>query len=370
MGDRKSPLESLGMNPEFWSGKRVFLTGHTGFKGSWLSLWLQQLGAEVYGYSDGVPTDPSLYETAGVGGGMNSVIGDVRDLGGLLTSTRDARPEVVIHMAAQSLVRRSYIEPVETYATNIQGTVNVLEAVRQAGGVRAVIVVTSDKCYENLEQQRSFREDDPMGGYDPYSSSKGCAELVTSAYRNSFFNVADFEQHGTAVASVRAGNVIGGGDWAEDRLIPDIIAYLQRGESPVIRNPDALRPWQFVLDPINGYLDLVERLCNAGTEYGGAWNFGPDDKDAREVGTVTSELAARWDGNAEWGRETTTQPHEATFLSLDSSKARSGLGWQPLVNLDTALDWIVEWYRAFGESGESRQITLEQIRRFQHEVTA
>jgi CDP-glucose 4,6-dehydratase len=267
-------------------------------------------------------------------------------------------------------VRRSYAEPVETYATNVQGTVNLLESVRQVGKVRAVIVVTSDKCYENLEQQRNFREDDPMGGYDPYSSSKGCAELVTSAYRNSFFNAADFARHGTAVASARAGNVIGGGDWADDRLIPDIIAYLQRGESPVIRNPDALRPWQFVLDPLNGYLDLAERLCGAGAEYSGAWNFGPDDSDARDVGAVTSQLAARWHGNAEWGQHPAAQPHEATFLSLDSSKARSQLGWQPHINLETALDWIVEWYRAFSEAGEARRITLEQIRRFQQQVTA
>ena len=353
------------MNPEFWSGKRVLLTGHTGFKGSWLSLWLQELGAELTGYSNDIPTNPSLFETAEVRGGMNSVSGDVRDPDALTSALRDAGPEIVIHMAAQSLVRRSYAEPVETFATNVQGTVNVLEAVRQIGGVRAVIVVTSDKCYDNRERSEGYREDEPMGGYDPYSSSKGCAELVTAAYRNSFFNVAEFDHHGTAIASVRAGNVIGGGDWAQDRLIPDVMGQLLRDKAPVIRNPGAVRPWQFVMDPLNGYLKLGERLYGDGPGFSGAWNFGPDDDDAKDVGYVVETLAHRWGAGAGWQRDASEQPHEATFLRLDSNKARSELSWSPKVGLDTALEWIVEWYRVFGSSSGARDATLSQISRFQ-----
>jgi CDP-glucose 4,6-dehydratase len=281
-------LENLGMNPSFWKHKKVLLTGHTGFKGSWLSLWLQDLGADVTGYSIDVPTDPSLYGAADVGDGMDSVTGDVRDLASLRSSVDKAGPEIIIHMAAQSLVRRSYADPVGTYDTNIMGTVNLLEAVRDVSGVRVIIVVTSDKCYDNEEHEQGYCEGDPMGGYDPYSSSKGCAELVTAAYRNSFFNNADFDRHETAVASVRAGNVIGGGDWAEDRLIPDIVAAFQSGRSPDIRNPQSVRPWQFVLDPLNGYLTLAESMWNDARAFAGAWNFGPDDSNAKEVGYVAT----------------------------------------------------------------------------------
>ena len=361
-------LESLGMNPPFWKHKKVLLTGHTGFKGSWLSLWLQGLGADVSGYSIDVPTDPSLYDAAEVGDGMTSVTGDVCDLASLKSFVHETGPEIVIHMAAQSLVRRSYTDPVGTYDTNIMGTVNLLEAVRNIGGVRAVIIVTSDKCYDNEEREQGYREDEPMGGYDPYSSSKGCAELITAAYRNSFFNNADFGRHETAVASVRAGNVIGGGDWAEDRLIPDIVAAFQGGTLPEVRKPHAVRPWQFVMDPLNGYLTLAESLWNDGRAFAGAWNFGPDESAAKDVGFIVEHLSRAWGDVAEWQLDDSDQPHEATYLKLDSSKARSALSWSPVLDLTTTLDWIIEWYRRGFSANKARDVTLEQIRRFQQQA--
>lgn len=354
------------MNPEFWHGKRVLLTGHTGFKGSWLSLWLQQLGAEVTGYSIDIPTVPSLYETAGVAAGMSSITGDVADLRTLSESMSQANPDVVIHMAAQSLVRRSYDQPVETYRTNIMGTVNLLEAAREVVSPRVIIVVTSDKCYENVERDYGYREDDPMGGFDPYSSSKGCAELVTAAYRNSYFNPATFDSHGTAVASVRAGNVIGGGDWAEDRLVPDIVAALLNGRMPEIRRPEAVRPWQFVLDPLHGYLTLAERLWQDGPGHVGAWNFGPGDEDVMTVARVSDLLALAWAGKGSWRRNGRSgEPHEATYLRLDSSKARSKLNWKPVIDLETAIEWTVEWYKRHHNAGDAREATLAQIAEFQ-----
>ena len=362
------PLESLEMNPAFWKNRKVLLTGHTGFKGSWLSLWLQQLGAEVSGYSIDVPTDPSLYETAAAGKGMTSMIGDVRDLASFRAYSEKTAPEIIIHMAAQSLVRRSYADPVGTYDTNIMGTVNVLEAARHADSVRVVIVVTSDKCYENREMQSGYSEDQPMGGDEPYSSSKGCAELVTAAYRNSFFHVADFEQHDTTIASVRAGNVIGGGDWAEDRLIPDIVAAFREGTDAEVRNPQAIRPWQFVMDPLNGYLTLAECLWSDGPVFAGAWNFGPDDSDAKDVGYVAAQLSRVWGDSAGWRHDNTEQPREATYLKLDSSKAKSKLSWLPVLHLSTTLEWIVEWYQNFFKANNARNITLEQIERFQQQA--
>lgn len=344
------------------------LTGHTGFKGSWLSLWLQQLGAEVSGYSIDVPTKPSLFESAEAGKGMTSKMGDVRDLASLRAYTEKMAPDVVFHMAAQSLVRRSYVDPVGTYDTNVMGTVNVLETARHADSVRVVIIVTSDKCYENRERQSGYREDEPMGGYDPYSSSKSCAELVTATYRNSFFHIADIEQHGTTVASVRAGNVIGGGDWAEDRLIPDIVAALQKGTAPEIRSPQAIRPWQFVMDSLNGYLTLAENLWVDGPAFAGAWNFGPDESDAKDVGHIVEQLSRGWGGSAEWRHDNMEQPREATYLKLDSSKARSKLSWLPVLELKTTLEWIVEWYQNFFKANNARHITLEQIERFQQQA--
>ena len=365
MDFRKRAVEGLEMNTAFWKKKNVLLTGHTGFKGSWLSLWLQELGAIVTGFSIDVPTSPSLFEAAGVGNGMTSVKGDVRKLDELKACVVETRPEVIIHMAAQPLVRRSYADPVRTYSTNVLGTVNLLEAVRCVGGVRAVVVVTSDKCYDNQERAEGYREDEAMGGYDPYSSSKGCAELITAAYRNSYFNSADFDKHNTAVASVRAGNVIGGGDWAEDRLVPDIFATLQQKMTPTVRNPHAVRPWQFVLDPLNGYLTLAEHLWADGPAFVGGWNFGPDDSDAKNVGFIVERLVRGWGENTTWQYDEADHPHEDTYLKLDCSKARSALSWEPQLDLLTALDWIVDWYRDYFATNDPRDITMSQIRQFQ-----
>jgi len=349
------------MTPAFWTGKRVLITGHTGFKGGWLSLWLQQLGTEIVGYALEPPTRPSLFEVAQVGQGMESVIGDVRDLTHLQAVVTEYRPEIIFHMAAQALVRDAYQFPVETYATNVMGTVHLLEAVRRTGGVRVVVNITSDKCYENREWVWGYRETEPMGGYDPYSSSKGCAELVTSAYRNSFFYPADFQRHGVALASVRAGNVIGGGDWARDRLVPDIMKAFLAGQPVIIRNPDAIRPWQHVLDPLCGYLKLAEKLWQQGPDYAEGWNFGPSDDDARPVSWLVARLAALWGKNARWELDGGNHPHEAHYLKLDCSKAKMRLDWRPCWNLEQALTRTVEWYSAYAEHKDMRAVTLEQI---------
>ncbi|KUY94758.1 CDP-glucose 4,6-dehydratase [Burkholderia sp. RF7-non_BP1] len=347
--------------PSFWSGKRVFLTGHTGFKGSWLTLWLHSLGAEVTGYALAPDTTPNLFSLARVDEGIESVISDIRDRGQLLNALRRAEPEVVIHMAAQSLVRASYASPVETYETNVMGTVHVLDAIRQVHSVRSVVVVTTDKCYENREWEWGYRENEAMGGYDPYSSSKGCAELVTAAYRNSFFNEAAYDTHRVAIASARAGNVIGGGDWASDRLIPDIVKAIGAGEIVSIRNPHAIRPWQHVLEPLGGYLLLAERLYVEGIRYAGAWNFGPDDTDAQSVQAIVERMTSRWGDNARWQLDGGDHPHEATYLKLDCSKARARLGWRPRWDLDLTLDKIVDWYKAARECEDVRTLTLAQI---------
>ncbi|UOB54748.1 CDP-glucose 4,6-dehydratase [Burkholderia pyrrocinia] len=347
--------------PSFWSGKRVFLTGHTGFKGSWLTLWLHSLGAEVTGYALEPDTTPNLFSLARVDEGIESVIGDIRDRGQLLNALRRAEPEVVIHMAAQSLVRASYSSPVETYETNVMGTVHVLDAIRQVRSVRSVVIVTTDKCYENREWEWGYRENEAMGGYDPYSSSKGCAELVTAAYRNSFFNEAAYDTHRVAIASARAGNVIGGGDWASDRLIPDIVKAIGAGEIVNIRNPHAIRPWQHVLEPLGGYLLLAEKLYVEGARYAGAWNFGPDDIDAQPVQAIVEHLTSRWGDNARWQLDGGDHPHEATYLKLDCSKARARLGWRPRWDLDFTLDKIVDWYKAARKCKDVRTLTLAQI---------
>jgi CDP-glucose 4,6-dehydratase len=293
-------LEGVVVNDSFWHGRKVFLTGHTGFKGGWLSLWLQRLGAEVTGFSLASPTNPSLFAVAKVEMGMTSIIGDIRDGEALSRAMEAARPDVVIHMAAQSLVRHSYVNPVETYSTNVMGTVHLLEAVRAVGTVRAVIVVTSDKCYENREWVWSYRENDPMGGYDPYSNSKGCSELVVAAYRSSYFNPANYEKHGVALASARAGNVIGGGDWAADRLIPDMLRAAALGQPVVIRSPHAIRPWQHVLEPLAGYMLLVEKMCTSGREFSEGWNFGPNDDAAKPVEWIAGTMTAQWGAGATW----------------------------------------------------------------------
>ncbi len=355
------PLEGLAVTPSFWGGKSVFLTGHTGFKGSWLSLWLQQLGADVTGFALPAPTSPSLFELAGVAQDMTSAIGDIRDGAALSNAMRECAPEIVIHMAAQPLVRRSYIDPVETYNTNVIGTVNLLEAVRQTPSIRAVVNVTTDKCYENKEWIWAYREYEPMGGFDPYSSSKGCAELVTAAYRNSFFNAAKYDQHQVAVATARAGNVIGGGDWAEDRLIPDILRAIQQGQSVCIRNPNAIRPWQHVLEPLSGYLTLAEKLHRYGSAFAEAFNFGPAEQDAKPVQWVVEELIQHWGQGATWHLDQGNHPHEAHYLKLDCSKTRATLGWTPRWRLDQALQAIISWHKAHQSGKDMRAMCLQQI---------
>jgi CDP-glucose 4,6-dehydratase len=362
-------MEKVVMDPSFWKGKSVFLTGHTGFKGSWLSLWLEAMGARVTGYALAPQTEPNLFSIAEVGRSMKSIIADIQDSGRLCDALTESAASVVIHMAAQSLVRESYSDPAGTYATNVMGTVNLLEAVRAAPVVRAVIVVTSDKCYENRERAVGYREDEPMGGYDPYSSSKGCAELVTAAYRRSFFSGGSTGKSTVAVASARAGNVIGGGDWAKDRLVPDTLNAFMAGRRVQIRNPAAIRPWQHVLEPLHGYLTLAERLWRDGTAFAEAWNFGPADEDAKPVSWIVERLARSWGERAGWNFDEMPQPHEAGRLNLDCSKARSRLNWLPQLDLPQALDWIVEWYRACARNDDMRQFTLEQITRYQSEIT-
>lgn len=342
----------------FWSGKKVFVTGNTGFKGAWLSLWLHSLGARVSGYSLAPPTDPSLFGLAQVADCAETTIGDVRDGALLAAALQTASPDIVIHMAAQPLVRESYRLPVLTYETNVMGTVNLLEAVRNCPSVRSVVVVTTDKCYENREWHWGYREHEPFGGYDPYSSSKACTELVTSAYRNSFFSSPEA---GTAVASARAGNVIGGGDWAADRLIPDCIRALLKGEQILIRNPHSIRPWQHVLEPVAGYLLLAQRLWEGGAAYAEGWNFGPSDDDARPVGWIVQKMCDKWGEQAAYAVAQGEHPHEAHYLKLDCSKAKARLGWQPRWNLETALDKIIEWTDVYRKDGDLRSICLEQI---------
>ncbi len=344
----------------FWSGRRVLVTGHTGFKGAWLSLWLQEMGAEVTGFSRGRPSEPALFDLAGVEAGMCSLEGDVRDLAAVEDAVARSGAEVVLHLAAQPIVRRSFAEPVETYATNVMGTVHVLDAVRRAGEARVVVNVTSDKCYENREWPWAYREYEPMGGHDPYSSSKGCSELVTAAYRNSFGS----QSGAPRIASARAGNVIGGGDWGEDRLIPDLMRAALAGEPAVVRNPAAIRPWQHVLNPLSGYLLLAESLWEEPAHAAG-WNFGPDELDARPVGWVVKRLAELWGEGLDWAfGDHADQPHEATYLKLDSSRARGRLGWAPAWALDEALQAVVEWYAALRDECNVRAVTLAQIDAF------
>jgi CDP-glucose 4,6-dehydratase len=352
-------LNMASVCPEFWRGKRVFLTGHTGFKGSWLSLWLQSMGAQVCGFALNPPTTPSLFTEAGVAAGMQSVIGDIRDLASVSDAMSAFKPEIVIHMAAQPLVRLSYAEPVETYATNVMGTVHVLEAVRRAGSVRAVVNVTTDKCYENNEWVWGYRENEPMGGYDPYSNSKGCAELVTSAYRRSFLDA-----EGIALASARAGNVIGGGDWAVDRLVPDILRAFERAQPVVIRNPHATRPWQHVLEPLSGYLMLAEKLHAEGAAYAEGWNFGPEDNDAKPVQWIVEHMVKRWGNDATWQLDGDNHPHEARYLKLDCSKAKARLAWYPRWTLPQALENIVTWHQAWIARDDVRALCIQQIQHY------
>jgi len=352
------------IDSSFWNGKKVFLTGHTGFKGSWLSIWLHDLGAKVTGYALDPPTNPSLFELAGVDQLVDSVIADVRDLERLKAEMVRAEPDIVIHMAAQPLVRDSYKIPVETYAVNVMGTVHLLEAIRCCPTVRSVVNVTTDKVYENREWAWGYRENEPFGGYDPYSNSKGCSELATAAYRSSYFNPRDYECHGVALASARAGNVIGGGDWAGDRLVPDIVRAIMAGEKVLIRNPNAIRPWQHVLEPLSGYLVLAQRLYENGIEFAQGWNFGPSEDDAKPVEWVVRNLCEKWGNNAGYQIDDGNHPHEANYLKLDCSKARTLLGWRPRWALATALDRIVSWTKEHVAGGDLRKACQNQIHEY------
>ncbi|MDO9408191.1 CDP-glucose 4,6-dehydratase [Patulibacter sp.] len=363
MSEFVNPPQFGAVAPAMWRGRRVLLTGHTGFKGAWLSLWLQALGAEVTGFSNGIPTAPSLYALADVEPGLTNITADIRDREAVTAAVRDARPEVVIHMAAQPMVRRSFVNPHETYETNVMGTVNVLDAVRTVGAdtVRAVVNITSDKAYDNREQGRPFVEDDPMGGHDPYSNSKGCAELVTDAFRRSYFSGDDV---GPRVASVRAGNVIGGGDWGEDRLVPDVMRAVSAGRPVPIRNPTAIRPWQHVLNPLSGYLVVAQKILAGNHDAASGWNFGPAQDDAKPVSWIADRLTELWPDELAWEIDPGPHPHEAQFLSLDSTKAREGLGWRPRWALGQTLESIVQWHLGLRDGADVRALTLEQIRLF------
>lgn len=346
---------------DFWQGKKVFLTGHTGFKGGWLSLWLQSLGANVYGYALNPSTTPNLFTAADVAKYLvSSTIADIRDAASLEKAMLLAQPDIVFHLAAQPLVRYSYAEPVETYATNVLGTVNLFEAVRKTASVRAVINITTDKCYENRESLRPYTEDDAMGGYDPYSSSKGCSELVTAAYRRSFLAEA-----GISIATARAGNVIGGGDWAEDRLIPDMIHAITQGKSVGIRNPNSIRPWQHVLEPLSGYLLLAQKLFEEGAGYSEGWNFGPNDEDAKPVQWIVDNLTQAWGDEANWMLDDSSHPHEAHYLKLDCSKAKARLKWQPRWRLAEAIEKICVWHKAHLAGSDMQAMCLHQIKQYE-----
>ncbi len=350
------------MSPDFWKDKTVLITGHTGFKGGWLSLWLQHLGANVVGYALPPSAEPNLFTVADIASGMQSIIGDIRQLDDVKQIFNEYQPEIVFHMAAQPLVRYSYQEPVETYETNVMGTLNILESIRCTDSVKAAIMVTTDKCYENKEWPWAYRENEAMGGYDPYSSSKGCAELLIASYRNSYFSAEKLNEHQTAIASVRAGNVIGGGDWAEDRLIPDIIRAFQKGETVNIRNPNAIRPWQHVLEPLSGYMILAEKLCQNGVKYAQAWNFGPLEKDAMPVEWIVKRTAEIWSDSTDWQvSNNDEEPHEANYLRLDCAKAHQELSWWPKWDLETALQKIVSWHRAELDNQSLKDVCFKQI---------
>jgi CDP-glucose 4,6-dehydratase len=365
VGDVVSPAA------DFWAGRRVYLTGHTGFKGGWLSLWLQSWGAEVTGYALPPATEPSLFDVIGLGHSMRSEFGDVRDFPELLRSVSAAQPEIVFHLAAQSLVLSSYEDPITTVATNVLGTVHVLEAIRRTPSVRAAVIVTSDKCYENREWYWGYREDEAMGGRDPYSSSKGCAELVTAAYRNSFFVNASGQNSRCAVATARAGNVIGGGDWARDRLVPDLCRAFAAGKSAEIRNPSAVRPWQHVLDPLAGYITLAHGLAED-CSYAQGWNFGPAADDAKAVEWVARKAADAWGEGAQWhaAEHDAAAPHEARYLKLDCSKANTLLGWFPTWRIGSAIERTVDWYKAHARHAEMRDFSIGQLQDYLASISA
>lgn len=356
------------MNEAFWRGRVVAITGHTGFKGSWLCEWLLSMGAKLSGYALSPPTDPALFDQLGLEDRLDHRLGDVREFSDLANWVKDSDPEIVFHMAAQPLVRRSYAEPLETFAVNIMGTAHLLESSRARSNIKAIVVVTTDKCYENREWDWGYRENEALGGHDPYSSSKACAELVTQAYRNSFFCGDGQVPH---LATARAGNVIGGGDWAEDRLIPDAVRAFANGSQVAVRYPDAVRPWQHVLEPLRGYLTLAERLASPeGAAFAEAWNFGPSERDARSVRWVLDRFNDLWPGAPGWTRVGPTQPHEAGFLKLDCSKAAARLAWKPVLSLDTALSLTAEWYRAAAAGQNPADVMRAQIDEYMVAVRA
>ena len=342
------------INSNFWKNKKVLLTGHTGFKGSWLSIWLKKLGVELIGFSKDIPTKPSLFELAKVSENMISTMGDIRNLSVIQKVIQEHQPDIIIHMAAQPLVRKSYENPLETFSTNIMGTANVLESIKMTEKTRVIINVTSDKCYKNNGANEKFSEDSPMGGYDPYSSSKACSELVTSSYRDSFFNPKEYQKHGVSLATCRAGNVIGGGDWSKDRLIPDIMRGVINNEIIKIRNPNAIRPWQHVLDPLNGYLTLAEKMWSAGNKFSEAWNFGPMEEDEQSVKWITKKLTKQWSSNIKWDVDNDINPHEENSLRLNCMKANSRLNWRPKLKLEQGLEWVVEWYKQYKQNNPEK----------------
>lgn len=349
---------------DFWKDKKVFLTGHTGFKGSWMSLWLSELGANVTGYALEPPTEPSMFKVCAVSENINSIIADIRDYDRLKLEIEKSEPEIVIHMAAQPLVRESYNNPRDTYEINVMGTVNLLQAINECGGVKAVVNVTTDKCYENKEWQKGYKESDRLGGFDPYSNSKACSEMVTSSFRNSFFNKEKYDDHGVALGSARAGNVIGGGDWAVDRLITDCVRSVTEGKEILIRNPNAIRPWQHVLEPLRGYLMLAEALYEKGAEFAKGYNFGPIDEDAKEVTYIVAKFCTLWGDNASYSVDEGDHPHEATFLKLDCTMAKDELKWEPEINIDEALSTTVLWFKAYKAGRNMKEFSLEQIKSY------
>ena len=353
------------MNKEFWNKKTVLLTGHTGFKGSWLSLWLKKLNANVIGFSKSIPTNPSLFELAEIENGMTSIFGNVCDYKKLEETIIEHKPEIIIHLAAQAILRESYNNPVETYATNVMGTVNLFEAVRKIDNVRVILNITSDKCYEPNNLSKGYQEEDRLGGYDPYSSSKACSELITASFRSSFFNPNEYEKHGTALASCRAGNVIGGGDWGKDRLIPDIIRGIMNDKTINIRNPNSTRPWQHVLDPLNGYMILIEQLWASGEKFSEGWNFGPSENDQKSVRWIVEKIIEQWPKNIELNFNDEKKLHEENNLRLNCEKAYSKLGWKSKLTLEQGLEWVLEWYKQFELNNDMKNITEQQIDKFE-----
>jgi CDP-glucose 4,6-dehydratase len=364
MDFRRCTLEKVVVSSDFWKNKKVLLTGHTGFKGSWLSIWLKKLGVELIGFSKDIPTEPSLFELAKVSEDMTSIIGDIRDFSVIQKIIQENQPEIIIHMAAQALVRKSYEDPLNTFSTNIMGTANLLESLKQSKKTRVVINVTSDKCYKNNGEENIFSENSPMGGYDPYSSSKGCSELITSAFKNSFYNSKEFDLHKLSLSTVRAGNVIGGGDWAKDRLIPDIINSIIKKIPTQIRNTESVRPWQFVLEPLQGYLILAEKMWKEGNEFSGAWNFGPDNEGCKSVKWILEKISKNFDNTWTWENDAKKNPHEASILKLDCNKAKKRLNWKTKLGIDETLEWTINWYKEFLKNSNMKKYTENQINRF------